>query len=132
MLIDAFDYPDHSDKVETKGKFFSKDVSRGNERRRWHGTKRTCNIGDEGKTQLCTAPSCSLCGIIKNSFDLSFSAKNTGFKRFGTGIYTSSTSSKFVLASIKRVRTSLDHFCQLSGRMIIRTTVASLIGRQCY
>ena len=41
---------------------------------------------------------------MKTSFDISFSAKSTKFRRFGVGIYTSSTSSKFVshLSSGKR------------------------------
>jgi len=53
-----------------------------------------CNIGDDGETQLCDHPSCALCGIIQSSFDLSFAARTPRFKRFGLGIYTSSTSSK--------------------------------------
>ena len=39
---------------------------------------------------------CSLCSIIKTSFDLKFFKGATGWGRFGHGIYTSSTSSKFV------------------------------------
>ncbi|TEB34611.1 ADP-ribosylation [Coprinellus micaceus] len=39
-------------------------------------------------------PTCSLCSIIRNSFDLSLFGKKTGWGRFGKGLYTSSTSSK--------------------------------------
>ena len=67
----------------------------GNENRRWHGTRRKCNIGDRGVTTLCTNPRCSLCSIIESSFDVGFYRGATGWGRFGTGIYTSSTSSKF-------------------------------------
>ena len=69
---------------------------RGNENRRWHGTRRKCNIGDKGVTGFCTDSKCSLCCIIKTSFDLKFFKGATGWGRFGAGIYTSSTSSKFV------------------------------------
>jgi len=55
---------------------------------------RKCNIGDKGVKKLCLDPSCSLCRIIENSFDLSFYVKKSSWGRFGAGIYTSSTSSK--------------------------------------
>jgi len=97
-LVDPHGY---SDLVEAKGNFGSDNKSRGNERRRWHGTTRKCNIGDKGVTELCSDTSCSLCRIIENSFDISFFAGKTGWGRFGAGIYTSSTSSKFVPAPTK-------------------------------
>jgi hypothetical protein len=87
--------------------------SAGNENRRWHGTRRACNLGDKGHTQFCSSATCSLCSIIRNSFDLSLFGKKTGWgryvpsvirtspgsnqmitRRFGKGLYTSSTSSK--------------------------------------
>lgn len=92
-LIDAHYY---SDEVEAIGNFSSQNRSRGNENRRWHGTVRKCNLGDQGQTKLCADAACFLCGIIKTSFDITFSARNPKFKRFGVGIYTSATSSKFV------------------------------------
>jgi hypothetical protein len=91
--MDAHDY---SDRIEAKGNFSAQNRSRGNENRRWHGTKRRCYIGDDGETEPCSDPLCYLCGIIKNSFDIACSYRNRNFKRFGVGIYTSSTSSKFV------------------------------------
>lgn len=107
IIPDAFSLVDvhyFSNRIETKGNFTSKGKSRGNENRRWHGTTRTCNIGDKGVTRFCSSPSCSLCCIMKSSFDLSFFAKKTSFGRFGAGIYTSSTSSKFVPVSIEWTR----------------------------
>ena len=84
------------DMVEVGGEFTAQGLSPGNQRLRWHGTNRNCNIGDGGRTSLCSFPQCSLCCIIKTSFDIAHSKKKTGWGRFGNGIYTSSTSSKFV------------------------------------
>ncbi|KDQ55822.1 hypothetical protein JAAARDRAFT_59795 [Jaapia argillacea MUCL 33604] len=72
----------------------ARNLSAGNENRRWHGTLRACNIGDNGQTQLCGSKGCPLCAIIKTSFDMSFYSTQTGKGRFGRGHYTSSTSSK--------------------------------------
>ncbi|KDR68592.1 hypothetical protein GALMADRAFT_146244 [Galerina marginata CBS 339.88] len=80
--------------VETRGQFVSSGRSEGNENRRWHGTRRVCNLGDKGQTQFCTTTNCSLCCIIRTSYDISLWGKKTGWGRFGKGIYTSSTSSK--------------------------------------
>jgi len=80
--------------VEARGQFAGSGRSEGNENRRWHGTRRVCNLGDKGQTQFCSSTSCSLCCIIQNSFDISLWGKKTGWGRFGKGIYTSSTSSK--------------------------------------
>ncbi|KII92751.1 hypothetical protein PLICRDRAFT_172803 [Plicaturopsis crispa FD-325 SS-3] len=81
--------------AETRGHFVASGRSAGNENRRWHGTRRECTLGDNGQmTQFCSSPTCSLCCIIKTSFDLSLFGKKTGWGRFGKGIYTSSTSSK--------------------------------------
>ncbi|KAF9556030.1 ADP-ribosylation [Agrocybe pediades] len=80
--------------VEAQGQFLSSGRSEGNENRRWHGTRRVCNLGDKGQTQFCSASNCSLCCIIRTSYDISLWGKKTGWGRFGKGIYTSSTSSK--------------------------------------
>jgi len=67
----------------------------GNTWRCFHGTARKCSLGDDSsKTALCYLRSCNLCRIIKRSFELSRAGKNTNFKRFGAGIYTTATSSK--------------------------------------
>ncbi|KAF9790543.1 hypothetical protein BJ322DRAFT_999764 [Thelephora terrestris] len=87
-------YQVYLDSVEARGDFLATGKSRGNENRRWHGTKRRCCIGDKGTTKICTNSRCSLCRIIQNSFDITLSKKATGWGRFGAGIYTSSTSSK--------------------------------------
>ncbi|KAF7357342.1 PARP catalytic domain-containing protein [Mycena sanguinolenta] len=47
-----------------------------------------------GNAQFCASTKCSLCRIIQSSFDISLSGSNTGWGRFGKGVYTSSTSSK--------------------------------------
>ena len=85
-----------SDTVEDWGEFTAQGLSPGNQRSRWHGTTRSCNVGDNGRTSLCYSPQCSLCCIIRTSFDITHSKKKTGWGRFGNGIYTSFTSSKLV------------------------------------
>jgi len=86
--------------VEAQGNFTARGLTAGNQMRRWHGTNKNCNIGDNGRTSLCYSPQCSLCCIMKSSFDMAHSKKKTGWGRFGNGIYTSSTSSKFVGSSL--------------------------------
>jgi len=67
----------------------------GNSRRRWHGTVRACKLGeDSDEDTLCMEPACSLCCIIRSSFQLAKFGQRTNFGRFGQGIYTSATSSK--------------------------------------
>ncbi|KAH9830115.1 uncharacterized protein C8Q71DRAFT_862706 [Rhodofomes roseus] len=67
----------------------------GNSKRRWHGTIRTCTVGDsDGQMNLCSNVNCSLCSIIRTSFHLAKAGQRTNFGRFGAGIYTSATSSK--------------------------------------
>ncbi|CAK5269539.1 unnamed protein product [Mycena citricolor] len=81
--------------VEKSGNFVATGRSAGNENRRWHGTRRECTLGDKGHSpQFCSSTTCSLCCIIKSSFDISLWGTKTGWGRFGKGIYTSSTSSK--------------------------------------
>ncbi|KAJ8693295.1 hypothetical protein PTI98_010529 [Pleurotus ostreatus] len=80
--------------VETRGQFVASGRSAGNENRRWHGTRRECNLGDPGQTAFCSSTTCSLCCIVRTSYELRLFGKKTGWGRFGRGIYTSSTSSK--------------------------------------
>ncbi|KAF8626100.1 hypothetical protein AX17_006596 [Amanita inopinata Kibby_2008] len=87
-------YNTYRNGVETRGQFATAGRSAGNENRRWHGTTRECSLGDKGQTQFCSSQTCSLCSIVKSSYDLSLFGKKTGWGRFGKGIYTSSTSSK--------------------------------------
>lgn len=87
-------YQQYLDSVESRGNFVAMGKARGNEHRRWHGTKRRCNLGDPGITTFCAGARCSLCCVIKSSFDLKFFKASTGWGRFGHGIYVSSTSSK--------------------------------------
>ncbi|KAG1746930.1 hypothetical protein EDB19DRAFT_1688453 [Suillus lakei] len=97
-------YEDYRAKVESRGHFAGrrssngKTMTEGNEHRRWHGTKRDCNLGDPGNSDLCSSSSCALCSIIQDGFKVRCSveavANQSRFERFGCGIYTSSTSSK--------------------------------------
>ncbi|KAF9002457.1 hypothetical protein BDQ17DRAFT_1243298 [Cyathus striatus] len=80
--------------VESRGQFISAGRSAGNQNRRWHGTTRECNLGDKGQTRFCSSPTCSLCCIVRSSFNIGLYGKKTGWGRFGKGIYTSSISSK--------------------------------------
>ncbi|KAG1821990.1 uncharacterized protein BJ212DRAFT_1445366 [Suillus subaureus] len=80
--------------VESRGNFVAAGRSAGNENRRWHGTTRECNLGDNGNSTLCSSQTCSLCCILRTSYNLNLFGKKTGWGRFGHGIYTSSTSSK--------------------------------------
>jgi hypothetical protein len=79
----------------------------------FHGTDRTCDLGDRNNAvNLCYRSDCSLCSILRSSFNISLAGTpvfvafglpitlfiaRTGnkhsFKRFGNGIYTSSASS---------------------------------------
>jgi len=96
VLKQAFmaQYDAYRTSVENRGQFVAKGRSAGNENRRWHGTNRECNLGDNGDTTFCNSQSCSLCSILRNSYDLNRFGQKTGWGRFGAGIYTSSTSSK--------------------------------------
>ncbi|KAG7089296.1 hypothetical protein E1B28_010994 [Marasmius oreades] len=87
-------YNTYKSNVEARGQFVAAGRSEGNENRRWHGTRRGCQLGDKGQTQFCTSTACSLCCILRTSFDISLWGKKTGWGRFGKGIYTSATSSK--------------------------------------
>ncbi|KAF9492342.1 ADP-ribosylation [Pleurotus eryngii] len=67
----------------------------GNESLMFHGTNRRCQIGDEkGNVMLCSLPECFLCSVLRGSYDIAKCGSKNRFKRFGTGIYTSSCSSK--------------------------------------
>jgi len=87
-------YDAYRTSVENHGRFVAKGRSAGNENRRWHGTNRECRLGDYGNTTFCNSTSCSLCSILRNSYDTNRFGQKTGWGRFGAGIYTSSTSSK--------------------------------------
>lgn len=71
-----------SNAIEARGQFVSQGRSAGNENRRWHGTRRECSLGDKGNTAFCGSSTCSLCCIVKTSFDLSLWGKKTGWGRY--------------------------------------------------
>jgi len=62
----------------------------GNEVFRYHGTGRSCKLGDDGQTTLCTSSSCAVCSILKTSFQVRLAAPGGWF---GQGVYSSSASS---------------------------------------
>ncbi|CAG8458216.1 9554_t:CDS:2 [Gigaspora rosea] len=69
-------------------------MTRGNEQRRFHGTRMKCFLGIKTDT-LCSNPECSICGIIINGFKLSYEGpRSFPWQKFGEGIYFSGTSSK--------------------------------------
>src|ERR1700691_1931996 len=47
----------------------------GNESFRYHGTERSCALGVNGHTILCTSPTCNACSIIRTSFEVSLSKR---------------------------------------------------------
>ena len=92
--------------IEAKRQCAQTGLEAGNQQRRWHGTRRACNIGDPGHMTLCTSTGCALCSIIRSSFSIKYASDGlyvtstiidicelTNVLSFGKGIYTSSTSS---------------------------------------
>ncbi|KAG9004307.1 hypothetical protein FRB94_006810 [Tulasnella sp. JGI-2019a] len=80
--------------VEDSGNFVLGGMAPGNERRRWHGTRRVCDLGDDPtRTRLCDSNHCGTCGILRTSFKLVATRDNIR-DRIGRGIHTSSTSSR--------------------------------------
>ena len=73
----------------------------GNTQRRFHGTKRSCNIGS-GSCVPCMKQGCAVCGISQNGFLLNFvgsrpvsaTTTTTNWSRFGKGHYFTATSHK--------------------------------------
>jgi len=63
----------------------------GNECSRYHGTERSCQLGEDGYTIPCTSQGCKACSIIRTSFQVSLARGN---RAFGQGVYTSSASNK--------------------------------------
>jgi hypothetical protein len=86
------------DKMKKEGiKNFNSFAGPGNELRRFHGCTQTCSLGfPNGTTGICKNGSkgCNVCGIIENGFLISKCTENTGWARFGNGIYLTSISSK--------------------------------------
>ncbi|OSX60037.1 hypothetical protein POSPLADRAFT_1149057, partial [Postia placenta MAD-698-R-SB12] len=64
----------------------------GNERFCYHGMPRDCQLGNTGRTTLCSSRSCPLCNILKTSFNTNLGSPEGGF---GAAIYTSSAANKF-------------------------------------
>ncbi|KIO17709.1 hypothetical protein M407DRAFT_84709, partial [Tulasnella calospora MUT 4182] len=68
----------------------------GNECRWWHGTGRSCNVGDNpADPSLCTQTGCLMCSILRTSFQTpKVNTSGRNFHSFGKGICVYSKSSK--------------------------------------
>ncbi|KAF9533938.1 hypothetical protein CPB83DRAFT_844794 [Crepidotus variabilis] len=99
--------------------FFSS--NKANEKLLFHGTNRMCTLGeDRGKAFLCDLLFCSLCSIIQNSFDIGKCGTKHSFRRFGTGIYTTTCSSK-----ADGYSTNGDETCQFKAILVNRVVVGN-------
>lgn len=68
---------------------------RGNEQLLFHGTDRACLLAEtRNNVVLCSLQKCSMCSILRTSFEVKRCGSKNAFKRFGHGIYTTSCSSK--------------------------------------
>jgi len=75
--------------------YWSPFIRVGSEALLFHGTTRGCLLAETSdRTSLCALPTCYLCNILRESFDVSKCGRKNKFSRFGRGIYTSSCSSK--------------------------------------
>jgi hypothetical protein len=108
-----------SDTLEYYGQFNAQGKPNGNERKLWHGTRRSCNLGETGQTTPCMIPRCSLCSIIQGSFDIDTYATHTPAGRFGIGIYTSTKASKYVHPIIV-AKLTLTYVACLQGQRLLR------------
>ncbi|RYP42547.1 hypothetical protein DL768_010319 [Monosporascus sp. mg162] len=96
-----------------RGQRFEKYRNNRDYRRLFHGTRRACRVGEFGDSlTLCKDEDCRLCRILDESFRVEYSRQNPGCVMvrladsstdfgarlgggmFGTGIYTTPTSSK--------------------------------------
>ncbi|KAG8986571.1 hypothetical protein FRB93_005233 [Tulasnella sp. JGI-2019a] len=90
----------------------------GNEQQLFHCTRRICQVGDPGEnTALCNDTNCSLCRILRSSFSVQY-ARSTGM--FGSGIYSSATSSKASLYSRNTVRSNYN------AMLLVRVAVGKM------
>ncbi|KAF9440535.1 ADP-ribosylation [Macrolepiota fuliginosa MF-IS2] len=88
-------YLQHRDRVLRDMRALMHQTDSPNEQLLFHGTNRVCSLGEDNtSTHLCQLPECHLCCIIRNSFDVKKCGTKNKFCRFGTGIYTTSVSSK--------------------------------------
>ncbi|KAG8885765.1 hypothetical protein FRB98_001629 [Tulasnella sp. 332] len=90
-------FVDYVATIEAKRKHTASGLPQGNQAFGWHGTRRTCGLGDNPSfLRLCSGRGCATCCILKTSFDQGQAghAPNRNFLRFGKAIYTSSASSK--------------------------------------
>ncbi|KAF6752613.1 hypothetical protein DFP72DRAFT_1070183 [Ephemerocybe angulata] len=94
----------------------------GNTQLLFHGTPRTCLIGTTASpahTRLCERLDCSLCLILRESYDIE---KAKSARMFGTGIYSTNVSSKADLYASPR---------RLTGRATLKSVILNhvVLGR---
>lgn len=70
-----------------------------NVKRRFHGTSSTCKVGVNIGDRPCSAPGCSVCGILTHGFQTARAGSGAvggqrRVLRYGKGIYSSATSGK--------------------------------------
>jgi len=88
-------YNDYRALVAASSALRERSTNPANEQLLFHGTNRYCQLVEDGsKVRLCNLSTCHLCCIIRNSFDVRKCGTKHKFRRFGTGIYTTSCSSK--------------------------------------
>ena len=93
----------------------------GNESFRYHGTERTCALGVNGYTTLCTSPTCNACSIIRTSFEVTLSNPGGAWVTVrDLQVFYSTSSSELHASDSDRVftrhlrRTSTSGWCQWS------------------
>lgn len=94
-------YIGYRDELEMRHGFTrSSAMGKGNEVRRFHGTASdpACSFGIDVRSPPCVRPTCAVCRICSDSFDVRFAGSGSGGQRmalrYGKGLYFSSTSSK--------------------------------------
>ncbi|KAK7682517.1 hypothetical protein QCA50_014317 [Cerrena zonata] len=100
-------------------------IRAGSEALLFHGTNRACLLGETPENVMpCKLPQCSLCFIIRESFDVRRCGNKNKFARFGKGIYTSACSSK-ADDYVKNIARSAKHHVLLLNRVAPGKTFAS-------
>ena len=69
----------YSASVEQREGFLNHGKRPGNETKGWHGTRRGCLLGNDGCVAFCNSTVCSLCAIIRTSFDVAYGTSGLGF-----------------------------------------------------
>lgn len=90
------------------------------EKHMFHGTGMECNLYENG--EWCGSETCPVCNICKSGFDMKRVLANTGFARFGKGLYFAFNSSKSHDYNKKSERITSD------GKRICATLVCRVVA----